>query len=377
MKKVLILYASYGGGHLSAAKSVQSYMDENYEDIETNLVDCIKYINKPAEKVSTKIYMSIATKHTKIWEKLYKTSNKGAVSGFSTGINNLMAKKLFKLIKAYNPDLIVSTHPFSTQMCARLREKEKISCPLVTILTDFVLHNQWLTHKEYNNLFCVSTDNLRQKLIEAGVDENKVITTGIPISQRFKEHFDREEICKMFNLDPNKKVMLFFGGGELGIGRKNTLDILEAFAKGNYDVQVVTVAGRNEKLKASFEEIAAKYNKEDLIKVLGYTTQVPELMSISTLVITKPGGLTSSESLACKLPLLLINPIPGQEVGNAELLEEIGAAIWIKPETNLDELFNKVFNNEETLAKMKENSTKLARLDSTKTICDICIKEVL
>lgn len=381
MKKVLIFYASYGGGHLSAAKSIQTYMDENYSDkVETNLVDCIKYINKPIEKMTTKIYMNMATKHTKMWEIIYKNSNKkSALSGFSNSINKFMAKKLYKLIKNYSPDIIISTHPFSSQMDAYLKKKGKITCPVYTVMTDFVSHEQWFTHREYNTCFFVSNENLRQDLINNfRIPEDKVITSGIPISKRFKDNFNKEEIYKEFNLIPNKKTILFFGGGELGIGRKNTIDILEALAKSNHDIQVFAIAGRNEKLKKSFENIVNKYNKNDSIKVLGYTTKVPELMNISSLVITKPGGLTSSESLSCSLPLFLINPIPGQEVGNAEILEKTGAAIWIKPETNLDVLFNKVFNNDSNiLEEMKQNSSKLARPDSTKTICEICLKEVL
>lgn len=381
MKKVLIFYASYGGGHLSAAKSIQTYIDENYSDkVETNLVDCIKYINKPAEKISTKAYMSIATKHTKIWEKVYNKSNKKSViSGFSNKLNELMAKKLYKLIKNYSPDLIISTHPFSSQMDAYLKEKGKITCPVYTVMTDFVSHEQWFTHKEYNTCFFVSNENLRQDLIDNfGIPAEKVVTSGIPISKRFKENFNKEEIYKEFDLVPGKKTVLFFGGGELGIGRQNTVDILEALAKSNYNIQVVAIAGRNEKLKKCFKEIVTKYKKEESIKVLGYTTKVPELMNISTLVISKPGGLTSSESLSCSLPLFLINPIPGQEVGNATLLEKTGAAVWIKPETNLDELFSNIFSdNSNILEEMKQNSSKLARPDSTKTICDICLKEVL
>lgn len=127
-------------------------------------------------------------------------------------------------------------------------------------------------------------------------------------------------------------------------------------------------------MKEAFENIVTQNNKQGSIKVLPFTNKVPELMSISDLVITKPGGLTTSESLASSLPMLVINPIPGQEEQNAEFLENKGAAIWIKKESNPENIINSILGDENKLNYMKENSIKLARINSTKDICKICIE---
>lgn len=171
-----------------------------------------------------------------------------------------------------------------------------------------------------------------------------------------------------------KRPFYFFGGGEYGIGKNKTIDILNILAKSNYNIQVIAIAGRNEKLKMAFENIVLENNKQDSIKVLPFTDKVPELMSISDLVITKPGGLTTSESLASSLPMLVINPIPGQEEQNANFLETNGAAIWIKKDSNPEDIINSILDDEIKLNNMKENSIKLAKINSTKDICKICIE---
>lgn len=128
-------------------------------------------------------------------------------------------------------------------------------------------------------------------------------------------------------------------------------------------------------MKNAFEEVIEKYNKFNSVKILEFTNQVPELMSISDLVVTKPGGLTTSESLASHLPMVVINPIPGQEEQNAEFLENKGIAIWIKKHDNSDFVVENLLSNKNKLEKMKENTDILAKPNSTKEICDILLKE--
>lgn len=374
MRKVIIFYASYGGGHLSAAKSIQKYIAENYENVETQMIDCMKYVNKPIEKVTTGAYREMAKKAPKLWGKVYEGSQKGLLSEISKDSNKLMAKKLGKLINEINPDLIISTHPFSSQMASYLKEKGKIDCEIATILTDFAIHKQWLVGSEYTNNFFVSNDNMKNDMIELGINENKIHVTGIPMSDRFFENFDKEKIYEMFELNPNKKVILFFGGGEFGLGKDRTVQVLGAFIKKLTNFQIVAVAGKNEKMKEAFEELVKNNQAEDRVRVLGFTDKVPELMNISCLVVSKPGGLTTTESLASNLPMIIINPIPGQEEENAEFLESKGAGIWLRPDANPDEIIDLVFKDENKLIEMRENAIKLAKKNSTKEICDILMK---
>ena len=372
MKKVLILYACYGGGHLSAAKSIKQYIDENFEDVQTNMIDCIKYVNKSFEKISTAAYREMAKKAPWAWEKVYYKSQDGLLAKVSTDSNKIMAVKMVKLFREYNPDVVISTHPFCSQMTAYLKKKGKTNCVLATVMTDFVSHDQWLIGDTFNDFFFVSNPIMKGVMVKSGVDENKIHVTGIPVSKRFLQDYNKEEICKDFGLVPNKKTILFFGGGEYGLGKDKTVAILDTLASYE-DIQVIAIAGKNEKLKQAFEEVVHNKNKEESIKVLPFTDKVPELMHIADLVITKPGGLTTTESLVSSLPIIFINPIPGQEEENAELLENEGAAIWIRKSSNPKEIIDSVLLNEKRMNYMKENSIRLARRDSTANICKICL----
>lgn len=143
MKKILIFYASYGGGHLNAAKSIKEYLDNN-NNCETELIDCMKYVNKPIEKITTTAYKEMAKKIPWAWGKIYEDSQKGPLAHISTESNIIFAIKLLKLLRDKQPDIIISTHPFGSQMCNYLKRKGKITAKIATIMTDFSPHDQWL-----------------------------------------------------------------------------------------------------------------------------------------------------------------------------------------------------------------------------------------
>lgn len=373
MKKILIFYASYGGGHLSAANSIKQCIDDNFKDYETNLVDCMKYVNKPINAITTTAYKEMAKKFPWAWGEVYLLSQKGPLAHISSTSNNLMAKKLLKLLKEYNPDIVISTHPFGSQMVSYLKRKALIDCKLATIMTDFAPHEQWLVGKEYVDYFFVSHEKMKQDLINSNIPENKVFTTGIPLSNRFLKHYNKSKIMTSMELNPDKKVILFFGGGEFGLGREQTLKILKAFINNVTEHQLVAISGKNEKMKLSFEKLVQEEHAESIVKVLGFTHQVPELMSISDLVVTKPGGLTTTESLASGLPIVAINPIPGQEEENAAFLEKAGVAIWLKKTDDFDKIISELLSDKARLRKMKINTKLLAKKNSTKDICNIIL----
>lgn len=375
MKKILLFYASFGGGHLSAANSIKQCIDENFHDCETKLVDCMLYVNKPINAISTTAYKEMAKRFPWVWGDLYNHSSKGPLARISSTSNNLMAKKLLKLLKEYQPDIIISTHPFASQMVSYLKRKALIDCKLATILTDFAPHEQWLVGADYVDYFFVSHEKLRQELINTGISADKVFATGIPLSYRFLLHYNKEEIKHSFGLDPDKKVILFFGGGAFGLGRDVTIKILSAFIHNIGNYQIVAIAGKNEKMREEFNSLVEQEHAEDFVTVLSYTNQVPELMSISDLVVTKPGGLTSTESLSSALPMVLINPIPGQEEENAEFLESSGVAIWLKKDSNFESIIAELLSEKSKLRQMKLNTKLLAKKHSTKDICDIILKD--
>jgi len=373
MKKILILYGSYGGGHLSAAKAIYNHIKENYTDTTVEMLDCIEIINKYLNVITTKAYTEMAKKAPWAWGKVYKSSEKGPLSKISNNSNKIMARKLNYHLKQFSPNLIISTHPFSSNMCSYLKRKNKLQCQIATIMTDFEIHNQWLMNNKYTNDFFVSNEIMKKKMVELGINEKKIFVTGIPVSERFSNEFNKLEIFKEFELNPSLKTALFFAGGEYGLGKSKTEEIFKVLVNNFSDLQVIAIAGKNVEMKENFENIVKEAGKGALIKVLPFTNKVPELMNIASFVITKPGGLTTSESLISGLPMLIINPIPGQEEQNAEFLENNKIGVWLRKNDDIKTVLEKFINDDKQLNEFHNNALKLARKDSTKEICRILL----
>jgi processive 1,2-diacylglycerol beta-glucosyltransferase len=366
MKKVLILYAKYGGGHQSAAHSLEDYIKNNYSDVTVETLDCVEYVTPFFSKITTDAYKFMARKANGLWRNIYYNSPKGFWFKLSDLSKKYLAHGLLKKFNEFSPDIIISVHPFGSQVTAYLKEKCKINCKLATVFTDFTTHFQWLIGKEFNDYFFVSNENMKKELLDLNIPEEKINITGIPISSKFTQNMDSEAIYEELHLDNKLKTILFFGGGEFGLGQTITFKVFEELLNYINDYQIVAISGRNKKMYNKFLEYEKDYNN---IHILEYSNKVPELMNISNLVVTKPGGLTSSESLASNLPLLIINPIPGQEEENANYFVKSGAAIWLKENDNLSETLKNILSTENTLNTMSENCAKIAHKYATADIC--------
>jgi len=374
MKKVMIFYAAYGGGHLSAARSIKENIEINYKNVEVKLVDCMEYVSKYVNKVTTKAYAEMAKKAPRTWGRVYWNSQKGPLAHFSTTSNKVLSIKLNKLLQDFSPDVIISTHPFATQMCAYLKKLGKLDTKIATVMTDYAPHDQWLVFNHYVDYYFVSHEGMKKQLHEKGIPNEKIYATGIPLSNKFLLKYDKTQILESFGLSPDRKTVLFFGGGEFGLGKTQTFKIFKSFAECHENIQIVAISGKNPKMKESFENLVYELGKHDFIKILEYTNKVPELMSISDLVVTKPGGLTTTESLASGLPIVVINPIPGQEEENAIYLEENKVAIWIKKDDNVEEILNNLLSNPDKIQEMKIRARLIAKKNSTKDICKILLQ---
>lgn len=179
-----------------------------------------------------------------------------------------------------------------------------------------------------------------------------------------------------FGLTKINLLYFYLVDGEFGLGKNMAVKVLETIIRMFRDIQVIAISGKNKKMNKAFTELVEKTNSESRVKVLEFTDKVPELMAISEIVVTKAGGLTITESLVSGLPIIIINPIPGQEEENAQFLVDSGCAIWIKQkEKNIAGIFKKLYRNQNILEEMKQASRKLAKPDSTKEICDILLRK--
>ena len=211
-----------------------------------------------------------------------------------------------------------------------------------------------------------------QKMVKMALIANQI--WKVKVADEIKKNkYDKKSLFIDFNLNPNKKVVLFFGGGEFGLGKNYTLKVFETFVKDSADIQIIAISGKNRKMKEAFENIVIENHKEANVQIFEYTNKVPEFMSISNLVVTKPGGLTTSESLASGLPIVVINPIPGQEEENAEYLVNHNTAIWLKKDDNVEEIINNLLSDSSKLEEMSNNAKSISKPNSTNDICKILL----
>ena len=268
MRKILIFYGSYGAGHFSAARSIKEYIENNYADTEIQIVDCIEYINKFLNKITTKTYDRLSKSMPWAWAKVYNSSQSGPLSKISNKTNNIMAIKLNRLIKEFNPELIISTHPFSSQMCGYLKMKGKLNCKIATVLTDYAPHNQWLVHSDFIDYYFVAHYGMKKSLEELGISGDKIFATGIPLSNRFLAHYNKAETLEAFGLTKGKTTVLFFAGGSSHFASRNIYEIFESFIDSFPNIQLLAITGHNPKLKKHFDKLVEVAELEKNIKVL-------------------------------------------------------------------------------------------------------------
>ena len=374
---ILLFYASYGSGHLSAATAIEQYIKENYPDAKTLKIDCVEYINKSINKISTSAYKSIILKTPVLWGQVYKLLKNDTILDITQFSNRFMAKKIFTLFEDFEPDLVISCHPLGGQITSFLKSHKKTNCKLATVMTDFASHKQWLIGKDYTDYFFVSNIEMKTSLISEGIYPNKIYVSGIPISPNFYKNYDKENIYKSLNIEKNKKNIIFFGGGSLGLSSSSNIQaILTSLLQATDEShQIIIISGKNQKLYNDFQKTINNTYHKSQIKLIDFTTELPELLPITSFVITKPGGLTITECISTNVPIILINPIPGQEKENAQYIADNKMGIWIKTNKPTSEYFQEIFNDTKLIEEIKENQKKYSHINSTKNICDILINE--
>jgi len=362
--KVLVLYAKVGNGHLKAAESFKEALEKIDKNIEIDYEDGLEYSSQLTNKLMVKGYSRLARSAPKLWGTMYRRSDKqelNTIGEINKMVNKALTIRLKKMLREKNPDVIVSTHPFVSHMCAYLKRKKKTTAKIVSIITDYGLHNMWLEENEYIDRIMVATAEMKNDCVRKyNVPADKIMVTGIPVSERFTYEYDKGEILGELKLRNGVTTLLFFAGGGLGLGKSEK--IFEELVNANYNFQLIVVTGKNEKQKKRFEKIASKANKP--IAVLGYTNRVPELMNASDFVITKPGGLTSTECLAMCKPMIIINPIPGQEEQNSIYFTNSGTALRTYKGEPLEHVLDIVVNNKLRVNQMIEMCKNIGKPNS-------------
>lgn len=340
---ITILYATAGAGHLKAAEAVKEALGIKYPEDNIYSLDGLDYSSKILNKLVVKSYSAMATSLPSMWELFYNAADKqedGTLTVLNNTLHKIFTMRLKKLFRVQRPNVIVSTHPSLTKMSAYLKKKKKTDAKILVILTDYAVHNMWFKDDEFVDKYIVASEQMKSDAISLGIDPSKIYVTGIPISPEFNKEYDKASLVE-YGLKKDKKTILFFCGGGLGIGKST--DMLKDLLDINEDFQVIAIAGKNKKNQETLNEISEKSNK--IVKVLGFTDEVPKILNIVDFVITKPGGLTSSECMACKKPMVIINPIPGQEEKNSIYFTNNGLALRVYEGQSLKDVVSIILKN--------------------------------
>ena len=363
--RVLIATVAAGAGHVQAAAALEeAWRSLRPRDLIQRL-DVLDFTPRLYRKVYIESYVKIVEHAPELWAHVFKKTDNPALvrklSRFRRASTQLTTNKFVKQLKTFKPEAVLCTHYMPLEIMGRLREKVRRNNPplTVSIVTDFEAHALWM--EPGVDLYCVAAEETKARLVARGACPDDVVVTGIPVSSRFAIEPKVAEVRKRMGLRDDLAVLLVLGGG-FGMGPLE--QILAQLNKVEYTVQVLVVCGRNEELR---RELAVQERKHPT-HVFGFVTNMEELMAVADLVITKPGGLTSSEALAMGKPLFVLNPIPGQEAANSDFLLEHGAAAKANRVEDLPFRLQKLLGSSR-LTEMARAARALGRPEAALEVC--------
>jgi processive 1,2-diacylglycerol beta-glucosyltransferase len=370
-KRVLILSASAGTGHVRAAEALAKAFaeDSRVEAVENH--DALRYTNKLFRDFYSKLYIQMVRSAPNVLGWIYKTSDepwKG--DEVRLRLDRLQSQKLVRMIQKFRPDITVCTHFMPVGIISHLIAKGLLDAHLSIVVTDLDMHAMWLS-RVFHRYF-VAIDETRAHLEALGLPRERITVSGIPIDPVFAEPVNRAAVLAEYGLDAEKTTLLLSAGA---LGVSPTEITVVRLMQLRHDTQTIVVCGKSEETRARVTAIVGENNPR--FKILGYTDRMHDLMKISDLFVGKPGGLTTSESLACGLPMAIISPIPGQEERNSDHLLEDGAAIKCNEMTTLPFKIDRLLDDPARLAAMKQSAKKLGRPDAARTIARTLIEDDL
>lgn len=357
MKKVLLLTASAGGGHNSAARAVKDELDKL--DVETMVVDALKFASPVLDKVVSSGYEASAKYIPHTYGSIYKLSGgKARKRNLDLFIRQVMGKKILQLVQSKKPDAIVCTHPFPTMALMKYKELGTVNIPVVSILTDYTAHPAYI--QKDADAFIIGDEDVEYILKAEGIPSEKIFPFGIPVSDNFL-NTDRVETVKR-HLGLADKFTILLMGGSFGAG--NIKESLIELLGSPYDFQVVVVTGRDMILKEKLDKLILNIHTDKTVRILGFTKDMAELLTLGDVLVTKPGGLTTTEAILKGIPMIIPYYIPGQEAENVDFLLNNGLALKTSTNYSLKTLVEILIQNPERRQEMVNRMLKKRKLGS-------------
>ena len=369
-KKILIMHIGNVSGHYCASVAIEKALQEVDAQVRTYRVDTLNYANSYLTKFIYRLYIFIVKATPWFWEYLYDNKNiLEKVRNIRLLIHRLNNKKIKKLFDGFRPDAVVCTQAFPCGLICDYKRKHNLTLPLVGVLTDYATHAYWLN--DFVDAYVVPAPEMQRGLIKRGISVQRLKVLGIPIDAKFRKQNSRIESFRRLRLNPEVPVILIMGGGQ-GLGPiKKIVGTLDAIRR---PMQMIVVCGTNKRLHRWLIKHKALFDKE--VAVFGYARNIDRLMEISALIVTKPGGLTCAEAQSKALPIIIFNPLPGQENHNTQFLLQTKAAMKVE---NLDGLFllvEELLSDPKRLGELHKKAGSLARPDAALDIARLTLSLV-
>ncbi len=363
--KVLFLSVTAGQGHNQTGKSVMECLRE--KNVDCIMLDTFEYIN-PILKASISQGYLLSIKLTPaLYGKIYRAAEKLEKNNLKISVdrkaNSIWAKKLVCYIDEYDPDVIVCTHIFPAQILTQIRRRVGLRARIIGIVTDFTIHPFW--EEADLDFYIIANELLSRQAVRKGLREDRLKSFGIPINKKFAKRMPVGEARAALSIQDKDTVLIMSGS----MGHGDVAKAVKQIDRLNLDFQILSVCGNNRSLKAKLDEL-------DLARSIynyGFVKNVDVMMDASNCILTKPGGLTVSESLAKGLPMLLIDPIPGQEDRNVEFLLNNGLAMKASKTFPADEAVYQLLTNTEKVHTMISRMNYMARPNSSMDLCDFIL----
>jgi processive 1,2-diacylglycerol beta-glucosyltransferase len=363
--KVLILHASAGAGHKRAAEALAKAFALEDKNAEVIVRDILDFTSPVFRKTYGKGYLDIVRKAPELWGFMFARSDKKAQLPSHKKIraifNEMNAGAFIKFCKECNADIVVCTHFMPLEILARKFGRRWRDVPLYCVVTDFAVHSLWVVQNV--DCYYVATEDARRQLIRKGQPAEKIRIAGIPVDPVFSQCDTPENARRKLDIDPGISTILLLSGG-FGVGPM--AELIRSFGQVDVNCQLLIVAGANEKLRK--EAIAAASGLKIPAKVFGFVNNIHELMDASDIVISKPGGLTTSEVLAKGKPMIVIDPIPGQEQRNCEYLLEAGAAVRLYESEDAPYKVQTIMADPARLMRMQMNAREISHPNAAREI---------
>ena len=364
-KRILILSASVGSGHVSAAEALAKSFRAR-PDVEDVLVDdSLDHTNVLHKQLYSTLYKRLSAMLPEFLGWWYVSSDEPWVSDKSRLALDLpQALPLVNLVRDFQPDSIICTHFMPAGVLSFLIGLGRLEAELGIVVTDFHFHAFWITRAFH--WYFVAQEEDRIHMEGLGLPGDRIHVTGIPVGPEFMTPVDRGEVLRRYDLDPTQPTLLV-AGGALGLSPASA--VVRRLLQLDRKFQAIIACGKNDELKREIELLTSE--QRDRFRVLGYTREMPDLLGAATLLLSKPGGMTTAESLARGLPMVILDPIGGQEERNSDVLLEAGASVKCTEVTVLNHKLCRLLDDPERIAAMRENARRLGRPDAAEAIARI------